>query len=80
MNGKIFSFGGFLGFRRSFCGIERPSEILVLLVNLGNGILINLILSFSNSLISQHYFLQLCKSFVLNKMGYFVYNGLGDWM
>ena len=33
-------------FRFSFCGIERPSEILVLLVNLGNGILINLILRF----------------------------------
>ena len=23
MNGKIFSFDGFLGFRKSFCDIER---------------------------------------------------------
>ena len=23
MNGKMFSFDGFLGFRKSFCGIER---------------------------------------------------------
>ena len=58
MNGKIFSFDGFLGFRKSFCGIEGPSEILVLLVNLGNGILINLILGFPNSLTSRYYFLQ----------------------
>ena len=25
MNGKMFSFDGILGFRKSFCGIERPS-------------------------------------------------------
>ena len=47
--------------------LKGSSEILVLLVNLGNGILINLFLNFP-------------KSFVLNKMGYFAYNGLGDWM
>ena len=29
--------------------LKRPSEILVLVVNVGNGILINLILSFPNS-------------------------------
>ena len=73
----MFSFDSFLDFLKFFCGIEGPSEIFVLLVNLGNGILINL---FPSSLTSQHYFLQQYKSFVLNKMGYFVYNGLGDWM
>ena len=58
MNGKMFSFDEFLGFRKFFYGMEGPSEILVFLVNLSDGILMNLILSFSNSLTSQHYFLQ----------------------
>ena len=41
--------------------LKGPSEILVLLVNLGNGILINLFLSFPSSLTSQHYFLQILR-------------------
>ena len=32
--------------------LKRPSEILVLVVNVGNGILINLVLSFPNSNLS----------------------------
>ena len=39
MNDKVFSFDGFLGFRKSFCGIERASRNLCFLANLGNGIL-----------------------------------------
>ena len=54
----MLSFDGFLGFGKSFFGIERASEVLALLVNLGNGILIKLFLSFPSSLTSQHYFLQ----------------------
>ena len=42
----MFSFDDFLGFRNFFYGMEGPSEILVFLVNLGDGTLINLILSF----------------------------------
>ena len=29
MNGKMFSFKGFLGFRKSFCGIERAFLVYV---------------------------------------------------
>ena len=58
MNSKMFSFDSFLDFLKFFCGIEGPSEIFVLLVNLDNGILINLFLSFPSSFTSQHYFLQ----------------------
>ena len=47
---------GFLGFRL-FVELKGSSEVLVLLANLGNGFLINLILSFSNVLICHHYFL-----------------------
>ena len=50
MNGKMFSFDSFLGIERALFGVLKgSSEILVLLVNLGNSVLINLFLSFSNS-------------------------------
>ena len=59
--------------------LKGPSEILVLLVNLRNGKLINLNLSFPNSLTSRYFF---CNStnLVLNEMGCFVYNDLDEWM
>ena len=56
--------------------LRGRSEILVLLLNLCNGILIKLILSFPNFLTSRYCFLQYYKSFVLNKMGCFVYSGV----
>ena len=48
MISKMFSFDGFLGFRKSFffVALKGPSVIFVLVANLGNGILIDLNLSF----------------------------------
>ena len=62
---RCFPLTAFQVFLSLFVVLKRPSEILVLLVNLGYGILINLIISFPSSLTSQHYFLQYYKSFVL---------------
>ena len=55
VNGKMFSFHGILDFCKPFYSLvlKGPSESLVLLVNLVNGILINLILIVSNFLTSQ---------------------------
>ena len=53
-----FHLTAFYDFISLFVVLKGPSEIFVLLVNRGIGILINLILSFPNSLASKHYFLQ----------------------
>ena len=58
MNSKMFSFDRFLGFVSLFVVLKEASEILVLIVNTGKGILVNLIVSFPNSLTCRHYFLQ----------------------
>ena len=49
MNGKMFSFKGFLGFCQAFCDIKGSFEILVLVLNPGTG--------FPNSLTFWHYFM-----------------------
>ena len=65
---RCFHLMVFQVFASLFMVLRGPSEIFVLLANLGNCILKNLILSFPNSLTSRHYFLQQYKFFELNKM------------
>ena len=78
MPGKMFSFQVFEVFINFSVVLKGPCEILVLLVNSVNGILINLILRFPYSLISQRFFVKYYKSFVPNKTGCFIYICLSD--
>ena len=78
MPGKMFSFQVFEVFINFSVVLKGPCEIVVLLVNSVNGILINLILRFPYSLISQRFFVKYYKSFVPNKTGCFIYICLGD--
>ena len=77
MYDKMFSFEGFLGFRKSFCGIDGCFWNPCFISEYGHWHFDKFDFKFSNSLTSRYYVLQWL---VLNKMECLVYNSLGDWI